>query len=194
MTSDVLIKPATAGRWDDVDKVFGRKGDPSWCWCQFHCSGDQHRGRAEENRDALQQQLRSRPARGLLAYDDGEPVGWVRLGRVIDFERIIRNQRRSSVVGDDQEQLWVITCFVVPPRYRRRGVATALVGGAIDFARRHDAATLEAHPVDTRGERKPGDSLYHGVLSTFLDAGFSEVGRTGPNRPIVRLDLRRPRP
>ena len=28
-----------------------------------------------------------------------------------------------------------------------------------------------------------------GVLSTFLAAGFTEVGRTGPTRPVVRLAL-----
>lgn len=190
MTSGLLIKPTTPARWDDVQQVFGRKGDPSWCWCQFHCTtGGGHQVGAQTNRAALHRQLRRRPAPGLLAYEEDEPVGWVRLGRVSEFERILNNRRRSSVVGPDQDGLWVITCFVVPPRFRRRGVSAALVEGAIDFAGRHDATTLEAHPVDTHDERKPGDALFQGVLSTFLDAGFSEVGRTGPHRPLVRLDL-----
>jgi hypothetical protein len=31
----VQVRPATADRWSDLVRVFGRRGeDPSWCWCQ----------------------------------------------------------------------------------------------------------------------------------------------------------------
>lgn len=126
---------------------------------------------------------------GLLAYDAKAPVGWVRLGPITGFERVTGNGLRRRAVGDDPKGLWAVTCFVVPPRHRRSGVATALVIAAVDFARRNGASTLEAHPVDTRGRREAGDALYHGVLSTFLTAGFIEAGRTGQKRPIVRLVL-----
>lgn len=129
------------------------------------------------------------PAPGLLAHDGSEPLGWVRLGPIDDFARVTANPRRRTVVGPDPDGLWAITCFVVPPAHRRSGVATALVDGAIAVARDHDAAVLEGHPVDTTDRRVPAAELYHGVLSTFLAAGFTELGRTGPYRPVVRLPL-----
>ena len=50
---------------------------------------------------------------------------------------------------------------------------------------------LEGHPVDVaaRGGKASSADLYHGTLSTFAAAGFVEVGRTGPGRPVVRLTL-----
>ncbi|WP_454115714.1 hypothetical protein [Microbacterium lacticum] len=33
------------------------------------------------------------------------------------------------------------------------------------------------------------NDLYHGALSTFVDAGFTEVARPTRSRPIVSLSL-----
>lgn len=190
MTADLSIVSATPSRWDDVAQIFGRRGDPARCWCQFHCTtGRTYSESARANRDALRRQLRGRPPPGLVAYCEGEPVGWVRLGPIDRFSRVTGNRLRRGAVGDDPQGLWTVTCFVVPPKQRRSGVATALVDAATDFARGNGASTLEAHPVDTQGRRAAGDALYHGVLSTFLAVGFTEIGRTGPKRPIVRLEL-----
>ncbi|MGO7259099.1 N-acetyltransferase, partial [Rhizobium brockwellii] len=35
-----------------------------------------------------------------------------------------------------------------------------------------------------------GAELYPGTLSMFLDAGFAEVARRLPARPVVRLECR----
>lgn len=188
--SDIEIRPATPSRWDDVCTVFGTKGDPSWCWCQFFVTtGSGYEESATANKSALHDQLRSRPAPGLLAYRDGVPVGWVQVGPVGRYPRVTGNTRRHSVLGDDPEGLWRITCFVVPVSERRSGVATALLDGAIAHARAKGGRVLEGHPVDTAGKRSAGASLFHGVLSSFLAAGFGEVARTGSRRPVVRLDL-----
>ena len=37
--------------------------------------------------------------------------------------------------------------------------------------------------------RTSAAELYHGPLSVFLRAGFTEVGRPQPARPVVRLRL-----
>jgi GNAT superfamily N-acetyltransferase len=71
---------------------------------------------------------------------------------------------------------------------RRQGTATALLAGAIDWARGNGARVLDACPVDTDGNRPPV-SLYHGVASTFRRAGFHEVARRRADRPLMRLDL-----
>jgi GNAT superfamily N-acetyltransferase len=98
-----------------------------------------------------------------------------------------------SAAGDDLDdpRVWAVTCFVVRVGFRRQGVAAALLAVAADFARAHGATALEGHPVDL--ERKPGVTasaeLYHGVASTFAAAEYTEVARTGPSRPVMRLQL-----
>ena len=35
MAATVRIVPVTDAPWADVERVFGTRGDPSTCWCQF---------------------------------------------------------------------------------------------------------------------------------------------------------------
>lgn len=195
MTTDrhdpaVTVLPATSDRWPDLQVVFGTRGDPSWCFCQFFLTtGSSYEESADRNRQALCTQLSQQPPPGLLAYAGAAPVGWVQVGPRALFPRITTNKATAAL---DSEGVWRCTCFVVRVGHRRHGVARALLAGAIDFAREHAARILEAHPVDVsaKGGPVPSASLYHGTLSMFADAGFGEVLRTRPDRPVVRLQLR----
>lgn len=83
-----------------------------------------------------------------------------------------------------------VSCFVVRREHRGSGLNARLLGAALDYARRNGARIVEGYPVDPEaGAKKPTNSLYHGVLSTFLAAGFREVARPKPDRPVVALDL-----
>ncbi|MDQ3527264.1 MAG: GNAT family N-acetyltransferase, partial [Actinomycetota bacterium] len=56
--ADVRVEPATAQRWTDVVTVFGTRGDPSWCWCQYFLTTDRgYEESAARNRAALQDQV-----------------------------------------------------------------------------------------------------------------------------------------
>ncbi len=174
--------------------LFGTRGDPSWCWCQFfHDTSNSYSTSAEANREALRSQAARRPRPGLLAYDAGAPVGWVQVGPRTGFARLTGNRALGAVSGDDiaDRGVWAVTCFVVKVGHRRRGIGAALLDAAVAHARAAGAHTLEGHPVDVAAKAKKSSSaeLYHGTLSTFLAAGFEEVGRTGPTRPVVRLAL-----
>ena len=72
--------------------------------------------------------------------------------------------------------------------YRRQGIATALLAGAVDWARQNGARVLDACPVDA-GAYRPPISLYHGIASTFRRAGFREVTQRRPDRPLMRLGI-----
>ncbi len=191
------VRPLEEDDWDDLVALFGTRGDPAWCWCQFFVTtgGGYAEGpraeRAARNRPALLRQVRSsdRPL-GLLARDDGEPVGWLALGPVPSYVRLTGSPARMAVT-EDADAVWSTTCFVVKVGHRRRGTSSALLAAGIDLARGHGARVLEGHPVDPAARTtEPGSAeLYHGVASTFLRAGFREVGRTSPTRPVLRLDL-----
>ena len=52
----------------------------------------------------------------------------------------------------------------------------------------HGARCVEAYPLDAARKLSSGE-LYVGRLSTFQAAGFVEVLRRAPTRPIVRRDV-----
>jgi GNAT superfamily N-acetyltransferase len=115
------------------------------------------------------------------------PVGWISLGPREHFRKLERSPVMKPVDGG---RVWSIVCFVVPGEHRGRGVAKALLKGAIAYARRRKVRILEAYPVD-RSARSRDDALWFGTKSMFDAEGFGEVARRRPQRPVVRRILRR---
>jgi GNAT superfamily N-acetyltransferase len=127
---------------------------------------------------------------GLLAYDGATPVGWVAVEPRGAYPRLARSRSLAPV---DEAPVWSITCFFVARSHRHRGVTRALIDAAGAHARAAGATLLEAYPVDLA--RPTGDAfVYTGAASTFAAAGFEEVARRTPTRPIVRLTLGRRAP
>jgi GNAT superfamily N-acetyltransferase len=192
------IHPLTPDRLKDLAELFGQGGDPKWCWCAFYrLRGMSWQNSTEaDNRAVLERAVETEAAEGrapgLVAYRDGEAVGWVSLAPREEFERL----EHSTVLRRiDDKPVWSIVCFVVGRRARGQGVASALLKAAVDYARDHGATLLEGYPVDTGDRRVPAANAYHGTLSMFERAGFRVVerrqfNRTTPVRPIVRRGLR----
>lgn len=180
---------ATPDRWGDVVTVMGTRGDPAECWCQhFHLRGKSRQAAtAKENKARLRHQIElSEYPPGVLAYRAGEPVGWCAAAPKRDYPRIVA----SPMTGDAVDAIWSITCFVVRVGHRRRGVAGAMLEGAIDLARSGGAAVVEAYPVDAASRKSvTAAELYQGTLSLFLAAGFEEMRRPYPSRAVVQLRL-----
>jgi GNAT superfamily N-acetyltransferase len=199
------VRPASADRWDDVLAVFGQRGDQVHCWCQWFRLGsaDFRAATDADLRAALQAQVQDRGqapdaadpgwAPGVLATRYGEPVGWCAVAPRPGYTRLRTGRAlRTAGVADDlaDEGIWSVTCFVVRPDARRSGVSAALLAGAVDWARAQGAQRLEAYPVDLAARPKVSSAeLFHGALSTFLAAGFRQVGRSSAARPVVRLEL-----
>lgn len=188
------IEPADASRWDDVAAVMGTRGDPAGCWCQFfHLrNAEWNATRVADRRSALRAQVCAgdRPP-GLLAYAGAEAVGWCQVGPKDSYARLATARVSSPPKGTaDPDGVWAVTCFVVPVARRGRGVASALLAGAVDHARACGAAVVEGYPVDTDGERHSSSALYHGTVTMFAGAGFVEVRRPSPTRAVMRLPLR----
>jgi ribosomal protein S18 acetylase RimI-like enzyme len=140
---------------------------------------------ARANRAALKALVDSGVSPGLVGYHDRVPVGWVSLGPRETYARLARSPVMRAV---DDRPVWSIVCFVVPSEYRGRGVARALLGEALAHARRQGATLIEAYPVDRPG-RSNDDAMWFGARSMYDAAGFREVARRKPHRPVVRLAL-----
>jgi GNAT superfamily N-acetyltransferase len=195
----VEVRPATPDRWNDIVSVFGRRGaDPSWCWCQRLLRPVARESVALEspnNRDALCHEIaHAAVPPGLIAYVDGQPAGWTRVGPRSGFPGVTGNRALARVLTEDPGAWWV-TCFVVDDRHRRAGVGSALLRAAVDLAREHGATAVEGHPVDVAGlhAAKVGASaLFTGTLAMFSAAGFIESARTYATRPVMRLAIQPP--
>lgn len=143
------------------------------------------RGKGAGNRRALRTLVARRPP-GLLAYEAGEPVGWVAVGPREEYARLANSRVLEPVAG---ERVWAAPCLFVRTSHRGRGLTAALIEAAAAYAKRRGAWSLEGYPTVNRAERQPPAFVYTGFESTFRRAGFTEVARRSPTRPILRRVL-----
>ena len=192
-TRSLTIRPLTKARWPDLVSLFERPGlsVARGCYCMYYRRSGQHERPpgmtySEANKRALKALVDRGVVPGLLGYDDQRPVGWVSLGPREDYAKL----KRSSVMKPvDDKPVWSIICFVVDPEARSRGVAEAMLKGAMAWAREQGVKLLEAYPCD-KPARAHDDSMWFGAKSMFDRAGFVEVARRKPMRPVVRRTLR----
>jgi GNAT superfamily N-acetyltransferase len=132
-------------------------------------------------------------APGVIAYLDGEPVGWCGLGPLEALPRLVNSRTIPRI---DDAPVWAIGCFVVRPGRRRRGLTASLLDGAIAYARSMGATMIEGYPIDPEGTRVSTAFGFVGFASTFEAAGFERMTVTdaysaGLRRWLMRLDLSR---
>ncbi len=191
--ADVSIVSVADAPWDDVRTVFGTRGDPAGCWCQWFKMRhvDFKAATPQECRSLLQEQIReSDPAPGLIAYVDGEPAGWCAVEPRHRYPRLRTTKvvKEGSPEDQDDPSVWAVTCFVVRVEFRKRGISRTLLDAAVKHARGHGARVIEGYPVDVAAKKKVSSAdLYYGTLSTFEAAGFSVVSRPTSGRAVVQL-------
>lgn len=190
----LTIAPLTPARWPDLEAVFKAKGCSvaRGCWCMaYRVSGGREappKGvtRAQANRAALKALVDAGTPPGLIAYRGRVPVGWVSIGPRGEFAKLVRSPVMKAV---DDKPVWSVICFVVPTEYRGQGVARELLKGAVAYAKRRGAKLVEAYPVD-KPARANDQDMWFGAKSMYDKAGFREVARRKPQRPIVRITPR----
>jgi GNAT superfamily N-acetyltransferase len=195
---DVSVVPANKASWDDLQAVFGR-GTAAKCQCQRIKLGDRvwwympveeraHRLREETDCGHPEADGTS----GMVAYLDGEPVGWVAVEPRANYRRL----RGSSVPwagrteDPDDPDVWAIVCFAIRPGYRGQGLTRPLAKAAVEYAQAHGATAVEGYPmVPKPGQNVSWGEMNVGSRNTFVAAGFREVSRPTTRRVVMRLDL-----
>ncbi len=181
----LTFHPLTPDRWPDLERLFGPRGGCAGCWCMWFrlTRAEFERMKGSANRDALRALVERGPPPGILAYADGEPVGWCALAPRSSYSLLSRSRILAPV---DDEPVWSVVCFFVARAHRRRGVTVELLRAATRHARERGARVVEGYPVEPKAGRTADTFAYHGVASAFRDAGFTEVARRSETRPIMR--------
>lgn len=190
----IMTEVATARRWDDVQHALTGGGDGASCQCIWPMlsNKDWNDTTTPQRTEMLRAEIDDGPPPGIIAYVDGEAAGWIRIGPRTKQARIPRTRIIAAATPEpfDDDSVWAVTCFVVRREHRGTGLNLELLRAAVDYARESDARLIEGYPVDTGGEKKRANDLFHGTVGTFLAAGFMETAELKPGRTLVTLRLR----
>jgi len=179
------IHAASAERWEDLAEVVGHCAVANRCWCAYWylSNAGYKEGWGEGNRLALQRRVEAGEEPGIIAYVDGEPAAWVSVAPRTRFDRLNRSRHFAPI---DDVPVWAVNCFVVARRFRRQGLLPVLARAAAEFAFARGAPGVEAYPIEPSAKSGAAD-LYLGTVKAFLQAGYEEVARPLPRRPVMRL-------
>jgi GNAT superfamily N-acetyltransferase len=188
MTIDV--RPATV--FEDVKAVLGPKSpDSTVCWClSYRIPSKENLALRGAERGSKVAELLQQGPPGVLAYDEGEVVGWAAAHPRADTA--YATSRKIPHV--DEQEVWSVWCIRVRPGHRGQGISHALLQGAVEFARANGAPAIEGYPVDNHGEKVDLTMAYVGTRRLFEKAGFHKAADTesvinGFPRVVMRLDL-----
>ncbi|MGH2503280.1 MAG: GNAT family N-acetyltransferase, partial [Ktedonobacterales bacterium] len=145
--------PVTRERLPDLARFSERHGKFRYCSCMRWrmTSADYSRSTKAERVAALDARIAADSPVGVLAYRDGEPVGWV---SVAPRETLGALERYKALARIDATPVWAVTCFFLDPSMRRQGVTLGLLRAAVAYASSQGASIIEGYPVE------PGPRLY----------------------------------
>jgi GNAT superfamily N-acetyltransferase len=188
MTTELSIKPIKRNLWTDFEELFGPNGACGGCWCMFwKLRGKAYdEARGYETRQMHKSIVDSGVATGLLAYLHGEVVGWIAVEPRESYPKLAHSRALKPV---DDQPVWSVTCFFVAKRFRRLGITVELLRAAVEHVRKQGGEVVEGYPVETRKDM-PAPFIYTGTASAFEQAGFREVARRTPTRPIFRFFIK----
>jgi GNAT superfamily N-acetyltransferase len=198
---DLTVVPANEASCDDLSAVFGTRGTAAICWCQ------RYKLQPKEAFKSFPAQVRAARLRsqtgcgdpaakttsGLVAYLDGQPVGWCAVEprpAYVSLLRVYRVPWQGRAEDRTDASVWAVTCVLVRAGFRGRGIAHTLVRATVEFARQRGARALEGYPMLTRPDQRViWDEIHVGTRRMFADAGFREVSRPGIRRVVMRIDF-----
>lgn len=120
---------------------------------------------------------------GVIAYADGEPIGWCAVAPRENYSGLERSRILAPI---DDEPVWSVSCLFVAREYRKRGVSVRLLEEAVRFASARGARIVEGYPVEPAANMADAFA-WTGLASAFVKAGFRETLRRSKTRPIMRV-------
>ncbi len=169
--------------------LFGERGACGGCWCMFwRLSRKQYeQQKGGGNRSAMKALVASGEVPGILAFHNKRAVGWCSIAPREAYPALTRSRILRPV---DDRPCWSVACLFINRIFRKKGVATQLLRAAVEFARSQGAKIVEGYPVEPKSDKPiPPAFAWTGIPKSFARAGFTEVTRRSPARPIMRIEL-----
>jgi GNAT superfamily N-acetyltransferase len=170
----------TPDRLADLGRFSAAHGRFRYCSCRWRLPSTRFRD-CPDRAELLDDLVRSEQPTAVLAYRDGEVVGWCSVAPRESYAAILASRTIPTIAG---AEVWSVVCFFLSPAERRRGLLRPLLEAACEYARRSSAATVESYPW-------PGGASYRymGTRELYLDAGFEDVAVPDGRRPVMRRTL-----
>jgi GNAT superfamily N-acetyltransferase len=187
MKKNLVFQPLTLENWEDLEKLFEADSICRSCWCMWwrQSSSEWQKRRGSDRKEALRTIVSQRKVPGILAYSDKQPIGWCSIAPRKEFHRLERSRTLKRI---DKEQVWSVVCFFVAKPFRGKGVSRELLEAAVKYAAEQGAKIVEGYP--SRSSMKQQDtSVYTGLASMFLKAGFVDYGSDSKTRTLMRYKI-----
>jgi GNAT superfamily N-acetyltransferase len=177
-------------RWGDFVKLMGERGGCGGCWCMsWRVMPKVFRSqKGAGNKKGMHKLVKAGEPIGIIGYYKSEPVGWC---AVAPREKYPRLENSKVLAPIDDKPVWSISCFFVEREYRKMGVSTELLKGAVAYAKKMKASIIEGYPVIPYDKNMPAAFAWTGILSAFKKAGFVEAARRSKSRPIMRYYIKK---
>jgi ribosomal protein S18 acetylase RimI-like enzyme len=185
----IRVEPLSPARRGDFLRFFDHErgpafsDNPEWarCYCHYYHVPKIMPWKtftADQNRTAMTARIETGEQDGFLAYAANEVVGWLNAAPWHKLPHACDRVGAARPPLDVPEHAAAaILCFVIAPAWRRRGVARALLAGALASFAARGIRVVDAFPFKVGADASPQDH-YHGPSALFLAAGFSVQSET----------------
>jgi len=186
---DISIKPLSPDLLEDFlfffdNIVFSENPDWSICYCySFHFTGTKEQWNKEENRSSAIKLISDNKMKGYLAYSNNKPIGWCNANNRLHYQRLIKYY---DLVGNIDDKVCSIVCFLISPDNRRKGVARKLLKQICTDYTVKGYHYLEAYPG--KGELSC-EGHFKGHLSLYKEFGF-KIEKEYDDYYVVRKKLK----
>ena len=186
----IEVRPLTKELLPDLEALFATSRETHGCWCMWFLIPykEYKAGGPEGNRRQFIELMEATPYPiGLLAYREGEVVGWCAAGPRSRFVRALNVPSFKGRDPAEDDSVWLTPCFYVRKDVRREGVSRALLEAAVALAHEHGAAAIEGFPF-AHGVKVGRESMV-AVEALFVACGFVVSRRPLATRVVMRREL-----
>jgi len=182
------MEPLSTSTWPVFERLMGERGGCGGCWCMTFrlATRDFRANKFTGNKMLMKKVVDAGMPTGLIATVNKEPVGWIAFA---PREHYIKIENSRSLKRIDKRPVWSITCFFIDRKYRRKGISGFMIRGVVEFARKNNIRILEAYPAIPYSDKVSAPFLWTGILSTFVENGFTIIQQYGKSKAMVRLEF-----
>ncbi len=124
-------------------------------------------------------------AHAALVFDGDQAVAWCEYGTPEELPNI--HHRKDYESAGDPPPDYRLTCIFTDRDYRRKGLTSIALHGALDLIAQAGGGVVEGYPQDLSDGRRVGNSfLYNSTRALYERAGFSYVRPKGKNHTVMR--------